>query len=208
MKNNLQLMLIGCFVFICAWNPAFSLDREDLYKKENVISGKKMHDVCKRPGKGNVIIVGKVVLTTDENLDFLAKTRDVCEENLKNASVFTMPYQNDQFYADGECFFLEYDIDNDTDCVEFRQNAVYYFFADKKTELYLPLGFKIKIPEKAEYVYIGTLNYKITGDNFSIASVIAVDEYDDALASLKKETENNNVELVRVPIMSLNDGNN
>jgi hypothetical protein len=182
--------------FSYAINSVLSLEA-----MEDVSEDKSQHEKIAMPGKSDVLIVGRISVKADEDMQFYAKTRNVNPENLTKDAVLLISADDEsqrQIYTDGEFFFVKYRLPKNRH-IQF-DSVPYYFFADKKTSLILPMGFSIDVPKDVNYVYIGSFTYNITGDDFTVKNITVSDEYDQAQQLADKITGKNNIELCRVEL--------
>lgn len=86
-------------------------------------------------------------------------------------------------------------------------NGFYYLpYGIYDAYITLPFFKEITIPEDADFVYIGTLEYDIDPKTFQVKSVKLIDEYDDAKIAVPKILrKSKNAELIRLPENSLRD---
>ena len=156
---------------------------------------------------GKVILVGKINVIYDENRDFIFKTRGVDQKLAEKADTYSVPYITDpedkfsshmsEFYSKnqttypvGDFFMLNFRIPKKGEQIlRFRKYFTMNFFDSVQAKVYLPLpeeGFDVDIPEGVEALYFGTLNYYVTGDNFTIANIEKIDEYELAQEELDR----------------------
>jgi len=153
-----------------------------------------------------VIIVGKINVIYDEDRDFIFKTRGIEAEDAEKSDRYTVPYiqdPSDTFGNNASKYYKENTTDyniGDTFIVQvkrpkksrntlmFRKNYEMYFFSNGKAKIYLPLPdyFDVDVPDDVNAIYLGTFNYYVTGDNFTIDSFERIDEYDVAQEELDR----------------------
>jgi len=206
MKNKILFAVVifcTCTIFSVSANEiSYAINSVlSLEAMEDVSEDKSQHEKIAMPGKSDVLIVGRISVKADEDMQFYAKTRNVNPENLGKDAVLLISASDDsqrQIYTDGEFFFVKYRLPKNRH-IQF-DSVPYYFFADKKTSLILPLGFSIDVPKDVNYVYIGSFTYNITGDDFTVKNITVSDEYDQAQQLTDKITGKNNIELCRVEL--------
>lgn len=153
-----------------------------------------------------IIVVGKINVIYDEDREFIFKTRGVDEKLIDNPDTYTVPYiydKNDTFakneikyykenqteYPVGDFFMVQYNIPKKGDKVlQFRYRYDMYYYGSRNAQLflYLPAWYDVDIPDGVEALYLGTFNYYVTGDNFTIDSIERVDEFDLAQEELDR----------------------
>lgn len=213
--NKTTVSLISVLFALLTALPAFAYDpaNNDSYLQttETVTEDDKQHKKMPLPGKSEVLVVGRIIVKAEEDMDFYAKTRGVKAENFTKQSVISIPMYYDekevskdwaksqrQIYSDGEFFFVKYDMPRNRNM---QFGAIpYYFFSDRKTQIYLPLDFSFDVPKGVNYVYIGTFTYTVTGDDFTIKNVKVTDEYDQAMEAVKTQFPKKDILLSRVDL--------
>ena len=159
-----------------------------------------------KPDSKKVIFVGKVNVIYDESRDFIFKTRGLPESSAEKPDTYVVPYvddPSDTFGSNNSKFFkenqTEYNI-GETFIVQVRRikktpnsfkfSGIFnmYFFGSTKAMIYLPLptAFEVDVPDDIQAIYLGTFNYYVTGDNFTIHDFERVDEYDIAQEELDR----------------------
>lgn len=153
-----------------------------------------------------VIIVGKINVIYDESRDFIFKTRGLSEAAAERPDGYNVPYisdPSDTFGANQSKYFKENVTEYDNaetfivqvrrpkksrNTLMFRKNYTYYFFSDVKSYIYLPLPayYDVDVPDDVDAIYLGTFNYYVTGDNFTISNIERIDEYDVAQEELDR----------------------
>ncbi|MCR5218928.1 hypothetical protein [Treponema sp.] len=160
----------------------------------------------KNPGKNEVIIVGRVVVTPKEDMEFIADTRKVAEEDRGKAGTYHIPFAPEDpddfdddledfdddnkkvFFSDGEFFYARYQVNSKTRNLRFPAVFRYYFFDSIDTAIYLPFDINVDVPKGVSAMYIGSFYYTTTGNDFMV-SCNHVDEYDLAQEFLDKVTK-------------------
>lgn len=85
-------------------------------------------------------------------------------------------------------------------------NGFYYLpYGIFDAYIVLPFMKEIIVPEGADYVYIGTLEYDIDPETFQVKSMKLIDEYDEANIATPKILKKKKAELIRLPGNSLRD---
>ncbi len=187
MKKNIKCLLAGLVLIfgnICAFAdaPALKVD------------------------SSKVIIVGKINVIYDEDRDFIFKTRGLPEKIAENPDTYIVPYvmdssdtfgsnaskyfkENQTEYPIGETFVVQLKRMKKTpNTLTFKRNFTMYFFGSDWAKITLPLPayFEVDVPDDVNAIYIGTFNYYVTGDNFTISSFERIDEYDVAQEELDR----------------------
>ena len=162
-------------------------------------------DKLKNPGKNEVILVGRVVVKTEENMEFYAKTRGIAET--EKPSTYAIPfapedpndYDDDyedfvddnqkQVFNDGEFFYAVYKVNKKTRNMKFDGMSRYKFFGTNKAFIYIPFDFNLDVPEGIPAVYLGSFYFTTTGSNFTFKSIDHIDEYELAQEALDKVTK-------------------
>lgn len=155
---------------------------------------------------GKIIVVGKINVIYDEDRDFVFKTRGIPEDAAEKADTYIVPYVADpgdtfsnnasRYYKDnkteypiGETFIVQIKrIKKSPNSLSFRQAFKMFFFESTKAMIYLPLpaDFDVDVPDDINAIYLGTFNYYVTGDNFTISNFERIDEYDLAQEELDR----------------------
>ena len=153
-----------------------------------------------------IIVVGKINVIYDEDREFIFKTRGVDEKLIDSPDTYVVPYiadPNDTFgsnltkyykenqteYPIGDTFMVQFNRPKKGDQVlRFRTYFTMYYFSSVNAKVYLPLpaDFDVDIPEGVEALYLGTFNYYVTGDNFTIDAFERIDEFDLAQEELDR----------------------
>ena len=188
MKKNFKYLIAG-LVFVACNICAFAADAPAL-----------------KVDSGKVIIVGKINVVYDEDRDFIFKTRGLPETAAEKPDTYTVPYVMDtadtfsnnasKYYKDnkteyqtGETFIVQVKRMKKTpNTLTFMRNFTMFFFDSNMAKIYLPLPayFEVDIPDDVNAIYLGTFNYYVTGDNFTISNFERVDEYDLAQEELDR----------------------
>ena len=156
---------------------------------------------------GKVIIVGKINVVYDESRDFIFKTRGLPETAADKADTYVVPYvmdssdtfgnnsskyykENQTEYAIGDTFIVQVKRNKKTpNTLTFMRNFTMYFFNSNMAKIYLPLPgatIEVDVPDDVDAIYLGTFNYYVTGDNFTIDNLERIDEYDVAQEELDR----------------------
>lgn len=160
---------------------------------------------------GKVIIVGKINVVYDENRDFIFQTRGISESSAEYADTYGVPYvwdssdtfgsnsskyykENQTEYPIGETFIVQVKRNKKApNTLTFKRNFPMYFFSSIKATIYLPLpitsdtaALEVDVPDDVNAIYLGTFNYYVTGDNFTIDNFERIDEYDVAQEELDR----------------------
>lgn len=159
------------------------------------------------PKNDEVILIGKISVTPEENMDFVAETRGLSDILKSEQGTYYLPfaskkdksfekdYENfkktnwKQQFNDGEFFYAVYKLNKSTRNMKFNCLSAYWFFNSPNAAIYLPFDFNFDVPEGVKAVYIGSFSFTTTGDNFAIKSVKTRDEYEAAQKVLDSVTE-------------------
>ena len=153
-----------------------------------------------------IIVVGRINVVFDEDRDFIFQTRGLEDSQKEKTDGYSVPYisdpndplganwskylkENDTEYDIGDFFMVSFRRPKKGENVlSFRSAFPMYFFCDSRAKIYLPLPsyFDVDIPDGVDAIYLGTFNYYVTGDNFTISDFQLVDEYDLAQEELDR----------------------
>lgn len=188
MKNKFGFIALLALLFAAI--PAFSEDEK-----------------IKEPGKNEVVLVGKFVVKASQDMDFIAKTRNLSNEEKKGRANYTLPFapvdmddirdDYDDFkkankkldFDEGQFFYATFKVNKKTRNLEFVYPVKYRFFGSEKTFIYIPFDFNIDIPEGIQAAYIGSFYCETKGKDFAFSSIKNVDEYDAAQEALNRVAE-------------------
>lgn len=153
-----------------------------------------------KPKSKQVILVTKIVVESDIDRDFLFATRGV-HESLKNSEDnYMLPLtgapEQKNLFENGTFASVVYDIPRNSRIVGLT-SIEYYFWSSRSAYLILPFMLGAKVPEGEQAIYIGSFYIKLKGDNFEVASVKRIDEFDAAKDYLKR-TYNGEYNLMRI----------
>ncbi len=168
----------------------------------------------KEPKKNEVILVGKISFSTDQDKNFLYESREVPENYRKNyKNLITMPFcspkykvveegqnpflftikssemqkfQAQAWVLDGEYFFVKYELNKER--TVYLDTALLFVNASYLLPVRLPLEMKITVPEGEKFLYIGDYEFKATGFAFELTRKVK-DNFDEAQAALDNKTE-------------------
>lgn len=185
---------ISVFAFFCA----LFMTSEQIFA-----AGGKLN----KPKNDEVILIGKISVTPEENMDFYAESRGLSDVLKSKNGTYYLPfaskkdksfekdYENfkktnwKQQFNDGEFFYATYKLNKSSRNMKFNCLSAYWFFGSPNTFIYLPFDFNFDVPEEVKAVYIGSFSFTTTGDNFAIKSVKTRDEYEAAQKVLDSVTE-------------------
>lgn len=159
-----------------------------------------------KPDSKKVIFVGKVNVIFDESRDFIFKTRGLPDSSAGKPDTYVVPYvedpsdtfgsnkstfvkENQTEYNIGETFIVQIKrLKKTPNTFKFSGIFNMYFFGSTKAMIYLPLpaAFEVDVPNDLQAIYLGTFNYYVTGDNFTIHDIERIDEYDTAQEELDR----------------------
>ena len=187
MQNKIKFIAVICAVFFAM--PLFAKDQK-----------------VKNPGKNEVILIGRIVVKPEEDMNFYAQTRGLKEED-KKASQYGIPFAPEDLddidddyedfvddnpktiFEDGEFFCARYKVNKKSRNLKFENMIRYYFFGSQKTYIWLPFDFNVDVPKDAQAMYLGSFYFTTTGSDFSFKKIQNIDEYDLAKEELKKFTK-------------------
>jgi hypothetical protein len=188
MKTRISILSLAlCVLFVL---PAFSADKK-----------------VGNPGKNDVILIGRIVVKSDADLNFIAKTRGVDEKYINDKPVYYIPfapedpddYDDDYedfvddnpkvLFEDGEFFAARYKVNKKTRNLKFSGMVKYAFFGVQNSYIWLPFDFNIDVPEGVQAMYIGTFYFETAGYDFVFKKTSHVDEYELAQEALDKVTK-------------------
>lgn len=190
MKNKIKF--ISALLAVLIAGQSFAKDSKEVEK-------------IKKVGKNEVIVVGRISVTPEEDMEFYAKTRGVREDEKKTDS-YNVPYSmlalsdTDEYvdfleknpkisFEKGEFFYAVYKFDKKTRNIQFENATEYTFFGSLKTFIYIPFNYNVDVPENVKAIYIGSFYYKTTGSDFTLKNFSHVDEYELAQEALDKVTK-------------------
>ncbi|MBQ4377617.1 MAG: hypothetical protein II821_00250 [Treponema sp.] len=187
MRNKIKFIAVICAVFLAG--QAFAKDAK-----------------IKNPGKNEVILVGRIVVKTEQDMNFYATTRGLKEEE-KKAAKYNIPFAPEDLddidddyedfvednpkiiFEEGEFFVARYKVDKKTRNLKFVNVPKYRFFGSEKTFIYIPFDYNVDVPKGVEAMYIGSFYYTTTGSDFVFSKINRVDEYELAQEALDKMTK-------------------
>lgn len=187
MQNKIKFIAAACAVFFAM--PLFAKDKK-----------------VKNPGKNEVILIGRIVVKPEQDMNFYAQTRGLKEEE-KKASEYVIPFAPEDLddfaddyedfvddnpkilYNDGEFFCARYKVNKKSRNLKFQDMLKYYFFGSYRTFIYLPFDFNVDVPKDVEAMYLGSFYFTTTGSDFTFKKVENIDEYDLAQDELNKVTK-------------------
>ncbi len=152
-KNRISLALACILAAFCAMN---------------VSAKERQYD---RPKDGQVVLVGRMTLKHDINREFYERSFGVTPGTPHEYFVgMRGPWEN------GEFFFLTVRRPrNDS----FRlHDCCYLFFRSKFGMKSIPFDITFPIPDKVDYMYVGTFIVDFSKDDFIVNDITCVDEYD------------------------------
>lgn len=151
-----------------------------------------------------ILVVGKITLIYDENPDFIRQTRGIPDADAEKPITYSLPYvydsgdtfgnnssryykENKTTYENGEFFMVQYKKLKDSSVLNYSSSIPVCFFGSDKAKLYLPFSFLVDVPDDIKILYLGSFEFHVTGDNFTIDAAQRVDEYDLAQEELDIE---------------------
>lgn len=194
----MKTMKKACLCLICALST-FSVFAQNSSKV-------KVTD----PGKGTVVIYGKVKIVYEGNREFYYKTFNVKPEVKKNPDCYQAPipvYENQHkksnqlpFLVEEGDYFYNY-CWNMKNKVKYDGTFLWYLNKNPKDTKFdastlsvlLPIRFVCNVPKDEKYLYLGTLVYYVSGDDFQVTRIEILDEYDSAKKDFSKVQGNDKV---------------
>lgn len=161
----------------------------------------------KNPGKNEVILIGRITVKTDYDMDFLAKTRGIADEAKNKPGQYVIPFapeDPDDFsddyedfvednpsvvFTNGEFFYARYQVNKKTRNLKFDRAYKYYFFESSMSYIWLPFNFNIDVPAGVEAMYVGSFYFDTAAPDFVFKSIRLEDEYDEAKEFLDTVTK-------------------
>ena len=188
MKTRISILSLAlCVLFVL---PAFSADKK-----------------LSNPGKNEVILIGRIMVKSDADFNFIAKTRGVNEKYLNDKPTYHIPFapedENDYdddyedfvddnpkvVFEDGEFFAAVYKVNKKTRNLKFSGMLKYAFFGVKNSFIWLPFDFNIDVPQDVKAMYLGSFYFETTGTDFVFKKTAHPDEYELAQEALDKVTK-------------------
>lgn|GEM_PF-780011 len=161
---------------------------------------------AKKKGGNEVILVGKVTVVSNLNMDFIARSRRLTQEDMNTSdmykaplfsasdnidmkiksSMYLIPENPGRGFKNGEYFCMKYMFPEHR-----RVELLYipYFFFNRgnlRTDLPLHIHFDVAEGEKA--LYIGDFTYTVEGDDFDVTGMQVSYNPADAQAALNAAT--------------------
>ncbi|MBR1536649.1 MAG: hypothetical protein IJ630_06910 [Treponema sp.] len=158
------------------------------------------------PGNNEVTVVGRLNFSTDADRDFLFETFEVPEDKRHYPDIYVLPYipgsaglftnvhkakeitkfEEQAWGVNGGYFFVQYKLLKDRTL--YFSSITLFLNGSYMLPVKLPLGFKVRVPEKEKFLYLGDFTFKAKGFAFEISASVK-DNYDDAQAVLDKVTK-------------------
>lgn len=209
MNNKFFIMILLTAILLTMSSCVSSgITAQDLKDDELVIDGRKgdMPSI----DKNDILLVGRISVVYDEDLQFFIKTRDVNEKSLSFNNIYSLPCGlhssfAQQMFDEGDFFVGSYYVEKDRNVkLEYSQ---YYFYSDVKMMIYLPIYCDFDVPKGEKNIYIGSLTFYVTGDDFTIKRIEIKDEYDQAQEFVSKIKSKDPIKLCRVQLKETKDEN-
>lgn len=187
MRNKIKFIAVICAVFLAG--QAFAKD-----------------DKIKNPGKNEVILIGRIIVKPEEDMNFYATTRGVKEEE-KKVAIYNLPFAPEDpddidddyedfvednpklLFEEGEFFCARYKVNKKTRNLKFINLIKYRFFGSEKTFIYIPFDYNVDVPKDVKAIYLGSFYFTTTGSDFTFKKMNHVDEYELAQEALDKVTK-------------------
>lgn len=159
------------------------------------------------PGKNEVILIGRITVKAHEDMNFIAETRGLTEEEKKGTATYAIPFAPEDLddfdddyedfiddnertmFNEGEFFYALYKVNKKTRNLKFDGAYKYRFFGSEKTFIWLPFDFNVDVPEGVSAMYLGTFSFETSGNDFTFSKIRHIDEYDLAQEELNKVTK-------------------
>lgn len=188
MQNKIKILaVISAFLFV------FPLSA-DIKKLNN-------------PGKNEVILIGRITVKANEDMNFVAETRGLTDKEKEGKANYAIPFapeDPDDFdddyedfvddnpktiFNEGEFFYAVYKVNNKTRNLKFDGAYKYRFFGSEKTFIWIPFDFNVDVPKGTSAMYLGTFSFETSGNDFTFTKVRHLDEYELAQDELNKVTK-------------------
>lgn len=169
--------------------------------------------------KNQVAVITKIHVETRSDTDYIFKAFKLPEEAYERNNNYFLPclfptaekiydagyiidFEEQAEAEDGQYCLAIYDLPEDR-ILRFIQPIQYLYHKDILLNIYLPMDFKVKVPEGDSCIYLGDLNYVVEGEFFTPTSLKITDSYDDAVKFLKSFNGTENLNLCRVELNPL-----
>lgn len=206
MMKNKKIFILAAVMTVLSAALCFAQGRGQFDADEDVYISKGHYGIVKNPlgmvnpKKGVCCYVGKIIVNFDKNMDrdFIYQTRAVSEK-LRN--------RPDRFYPQvgagpeytfnfGENFCLGTYTNKERKLRLSKYTC--YISGSRKAHFPLPLYLEAEVPEGEGVVYLGTVIYDVSSEDFTIKSIRVVDEYDEAREYLTGISGKKQYDLCRV----------
>ncbi len=157
------------------------------------------------PGPKDVTLVGRIFFETDMDKEWYFDAFNIPEDKRSHPDSYIFPFipgqdsllapgysiLMDQFErqawgVNGDYFFVQYDLLSDR--MLYLTEITLFLGGAFQLPVKLPLGFKIRIPEKEKFVYIGDFYFSAKGFGFEISGK-RKEAFEAAQAALDKVTQ-------------------
>ena len=158
------------------------------------------------PGGNEVTVVGRLNFSTDADKNFLFDTFEVDEDKRNYPDIYALPYipgsaglltnvhkwkelikfDKQAWGVNGGYFFVQYKLLKDRTL--YFSSITLFVGGSYYLPVRLPLGFKVTVPEKEKFLYLGDFTFTAKGWAFELSASVK-DNYDDAQLALNKVTK-------------------
>ena len=157
------------------------------------------------PGGNEVTVVGRLNFSTDADKNFLFDTFEVDEDKRNYPDIYALPYipgsaglltnvhkwkelikfDKQAWGVNGGYFFVQYKLLKDRTL--YFSSITLFVGGSYYLPVRLPLGFKVTVPEKEKFLYLGDFTFTAKGFAFELSASVK-DNYEDAQEALNKVT--------------------
>ncbi len=189
----------------------------------------------KKPGFGDVTIIGRLTVKASQNLDFVCAARNLEDINKDEGDRYKIESNSLQsylqadrglvdsartdyneitkfykeqktIYVNGDYFIATYDR-SEINEMFCLDRVPFEFFGDNRMHMNLPIGKACVLPKKAKAVYIGSWTIETSGNEFVVTKVSQADEFENAQAFLDNAF-NKHYDLVRAEMVDIEEFKN
>ncbi|MCR5725503.1 MAG: hypothetical protein K6G80_10500 [Treponema sp.] len=158
------------------------------------------------PGRNEVTVVGRIHFKTDMDKNWLMDTFGVPADKRNYDDCYVLPYipgsaglftnvhkakeirafNNQAWGKNGDYFFVQYKLLKDRTL--YFSYVTLFIGGSYMLPVKLPLNFKVVVPEKEKFLYLGDFYYSAKGFAFELTAAHK-DEYDEAQKALNEATK-------------------
>ena len=157
------------------------------------------------PGNNEVTVVGRLNFTSDMDKNFLFEAFKVDEDKRNYPDIYVLPYipgsaglltnvhsakeimkfDRQAYGVNGDYFFVQYKLLKDRTL--YFSGITIFIGGSYELPVWLPLNFKVTVPEKEKFLYLGDFTFTAKGFAFELSASVK-DNYEDAQEALNKVT--------------------